>query len=175
MTALQTRVRVEGHCEPRFEPVRAAFAGNFASGADVGACVAVTIDGELVVDLWGGYLDEARTAPWREDNIVSVFSTTKTMCALCALLLADRGEIDLDAPVARYWPAFAANGKDGVLVRHLLGHTAGLPGLDTPMHRRRSLRLGEDASASSSARRRGGRPGRLRPTTPSRKAIWWVR
>lgn len=133
MTALETEVRVEGRCEPKFEPVRAAFAGNFVSGADVGACVAVTIDGQLVVDLWGGYLDEARTTPWREDSIITVFSTTKTMCALCALLLADRGDLDLDAPVARYWPAFAANGKDGVLVRHLLGHTAGLPGLDTPI------------------------------------------
>ena len=89
---------------------------------------AVTVDGELAVDLWGGHLDEARTAPWRSDTIAGVASTSKTVTALCALLLADRGELDLDAPVARYWPAFAQAGKAGVLVRHLLGHTSGLPG-----------------------------------------------
>jgi CubicO group peptidase (beta-lactamase class C family) len=124
---------VQGRCDPRFEAVRAAFTHNFASGADVGASVAVTVDGELVVDLWGGHLDEARQTPWREDTIVPVFSTTKTMTALCALLLADRGELDFDAPVSRYWPEFSANGKEGVLVRHLLGHTSGLPGWDEPV------------------------------------------
>jgi CubicO group peptidase (beta-lactamase class C family) len=133
MTAIEANAPVQGRCDPRFEAVRAAFVHNFDSGADVGACVAVTIDGELVVDLWGGYVDKARATPWREDSIITVFSTTKTMTALCALLLADRGELDFDAPVARYWPAFAANGKEGVLIRHVLGHTAGLPGLDEPV------------------------------------------
>jgi CubicO group peptidase (beta-lactamase class C family) len=130
MSTLDAPSGVSGVCEPRFEPLRAAFERNFATGADVGASVAVTIDGELVVDLWGGHADEARTRPWEKDTIVTVFSTTKTMLALCALMLADRGELDFDAPVARYWPAFAANGKQGVLVRHLLGHTSGLPGWD---------------------------------------------
>jgi CubicO group peptidase (beta-lactamase class C family) len=130
MTTPKPASQIDGHCDPRFDAVRSAFVHNLETGADVGACVAVTVDGELVVDLWGGYLDEARERPWREDSIVTVFSTTKTMTALCALMLADRRELDLDAPVARYWPAFAANGKEGVLVRHLLGHTAGLPGWD---------------------------------------------
>ena len=79
---------------------------------DVGASVAVTVDGELVVDLWGGQPDEARTPPWERDTITNVWSTTKTMTALCALILADRGELDLHAPVARYWPEFAAAGKE---------------------------------------------------------------
>lgn len=100
---------------------------------DVGASVAVYVDGAPVVDLWGGYADEARTRPWERDTITAVWSTTKTMTALCALILADRGELDLDAPVAAYWPEFAAAGKDDVRVRHVLGHTAGLPSWDEPL------------------------------------------
>src|SRR5271155_4968095 len=123
---------IGGVCDARFTAVRDAFADNFAKG-DIGASVAVSVDGELVVDLWGGHLDEARTAPWRGDTIAGVASTSKTVTALCALLLADRGELDLDAPVARYWPAFAQAGKAGVLVRHLLGHTSGLPGWSEPL------------------------------------------
>ena len=119
---------VEGVCPPRFQAIRDAFQTNFGGGEDVGASVAVTLDGELVVDLWGGFVDEAKTTRWQADTITGVASTTKTMTALCALLLADRGELDLDAPVARYWPEFAAADKAGVLVRHLLGHTSGLPG-----------------------------------------------
>jgi CubicO group peptidase (beta-lactamase class C family) len=84
------------------------------------------------VDVWGGFADADRTIPWQRDTIVNVWSVTKTMTALCALILADRGELDLDGPVARYWPEFAAAGKDGVLVRHLLAHTAGLPDWDSP-------------------------------------------
>jgi CubicO group peptidase (beta-lactamase class C family) len=97
---------------------------------DVGGSAAVYVDGEPVVDVWGGYADAARTRPWQRDTIVNVWSVTKTMTALCALILADRGELDLDAPVARYWPEFGAAGKQGVLVRHLLSHTAGLPDWD---------------------------------------------
>jgi CubicO group peptidase (beta-lactamase class C family) len=100
---------------------------------DVGASAAVYVDGEPLVDIWGGYTDAARTVPWERDTITNVFSTTKTMTALCALILADRGDLDLAAPVAAYWPEFAAAGKEGVLVRHLLGHTAGLPDWDEPM------------------------------------------
>ena len=102
---------IAGVCDPRFEPVKDAFAENFLKGLDVGASVAVTIDGELVVDLWGGAADAGRTAPWERDTLVGVFSTTKTMTALTALWLADQGELDLEAPVARYWPEFAASGK----------------------------------------------------------------
>jgi CubicO group peptidase (beta-lactamase class C family) len=123
---------VHGTCDERFEGVRAALAANFDAGLDVGASAAVVLDGEFVVDVWGGVIDDAGT-PWDRDTIINVYSTTKTMTALSALLLADRGELDLEAPVARYWPEFAANGKDGVLVRHLLGHTAGLAGWSEPM------------------------------------------
>ena len=124
---------VQGTCDARFERVREAFAANLDQGLDVGASVAVTIAGQPVVDLWGGSTDAEGTTPWQRDTIINVWSTTKTMTALCALVLADRGEIDLHAPVARYWPEFSANGKEGVEVRHLLAHTAGLPGWDVPM------------------------------------------
>jgi CubicO group peptidase (beta-lactamase class C family) len=109
------------------------FSANLASGEDCGASVAVVIDGEMVVDMWGGYADEARTTPWHRDTITNVWSSTKTVMAVCALMLADRGQLDLDAPVAKYWPEFAANGKEGVLVRHLLSHTSGVSGWAQPV------------------------------------------
>jgi CubicO group peptidase (beta-lactamase class C family) len=126
-------VPVDGTCDDRFSPVREVMVSNLEAGHDVGCSVAVVLDGELVVDLWGGHLDEARTTPWQRDTIVTVFSATKVMTNLCALLLADRGEIGLDQPVARYWPEFAAAGKERVEVRHVLGHTAGLPGFTEPV------------------------------------------
>ncbi len=119
---------VEGFVNDRFAAVRDVFANNLASGADLGASFSVTLAGETVVDLWGGFADEARNRPWAKDTIVNVYSTTKTMTALTALILADRGELDFDAPVARYWPEFAANGKEGVKVSHLMSHSAGLSG-----------------------------------------------
>ncbi len=124
---------ISGTCDERFSAVRDALAANLDDGLDVGASAAVMVDGEVVVDIWGGFADEARTVAWGRDTITNVWSTTKTMTALCALILADRGEIDLHAPVARYWPEFAAAGKDRVEVRHLLGHTAGLSGWQEPM------------------------------------------
>lgn len=123
---------VHGSCDERFETVRAALAASFDAGLDVGASAAVVLDGELVADVWGGVIDDDGT-PWGRDTIINVYSTTKTMTALSALLLVDRGELDLDAPVVTYWPEFAAAGKDGILVRHLLGHTAGLSGWSEPM------------------------------------------
>jgi CubicO group peptidase (beta-lactamase class C family) len=126
-------VTVDGVCDERFAKVREVFAGHFESGADVGASVAVVLDGELVVDLWGGHVDPELTTPWERDTITNVWSTTKTMTALCALVLADRGELDFHAPVARYWPEFSAAGKGGVEVRHLMSHTAGLPGWSEPI------------------------------------------
>ncbi|MBW8740453.1 MAG: beta-lactamase family protein [Streptomyces turgidiscabies] len=125
-------VETFGTCTDQFAAVREALTASL-NDKDVGASVAVYLDGEPVVDLWGGHTDEARTALWERDTITNTWSTTKTMTALCALVLADRGELDLDAPVARYWPEFAANGKDDVLIRHVLGHTAGLPTWDAPM------------------------------------------
>ena len=117
----------------RFAPLREAFAANFTSGNEVGASFCATVDGETVVDLWGGWADEARTRAWQSDTIINVYSTTKTMTALVALLLADRGELDFEAPVARYWPEFATNGKAEVKVSHLMSHSAGLPDWHEPI------------------------------------------
>ena len=125
-------MEIRGTCKPGFEAVRDAFEANFDDGLEVGAAAAVTLDGEFVVDVWGGDADTEGT-PWQRDTIVNVYSTTKTMAATCLLMLADRGELDFDAPVARYWPEFAQNGKDGVLVRHVMAHTAGVPGFDPPL------------------------------------------
>ncbi len=119
---------VAGFTQDKFAAVREAFEANFASGADVGASFCATQDGETVVDLWGGFADAAKTRPWQKDTIVNVYSTTKTMTFLTALLIADRGELDFDAPVARYWPEFAANGKADIKVSHLMAHSAGMAG-----------------------------------------------
>lgn len=121
---------IHGSCDPRFAKVRDAFAANFTAGREVGASFAATLDGELVVDLWGGFADGARTRPWQGDTLANVWSTTKAAAALVAHVLADRGELDLDAPVARYWPEFAANGKAAIPVHMLLSHRAGLAGID---------------------------------------------
>lgn len=123
---------VRGQCAARFAGVRAAFEENFGERDELGAAVTVTLGGETVVDLWGGWADAARTRPWERDTVVNVWSTTKGTTALCAHILADRGLLDLDAPVARYWPEFAAAGKEGVLVRHLLSHRSGLAGPRDP-------------------------------------------
>ena len=122
-----------GTCSARFDPLRELFAAKLESGEDLGASLAVNIDGEMVVDLWGGWADEARTAPWTENTIANVFSTTKCMTSLAALMLVDRGELDLDANVAAYWPEFAARGKAGIKVRQLLSHTSGVSGWDQPI------------------------------------------
>ncbi len=125
-------VEVHGTCEPGFEPVQDAFVANFEQGLELGACAAVTVDGRSVVDIWAGDADQ-HGRPWDADTIINVYSTTKTMAATCVLMLVDRGDLDLDASVATYWPEFAANGKEGVLLRHVLGHTAGVPGFDPPL------------------------------------------
>ncbi|MFH8801991.1 serine hydrolase domain-containing protein [Streptomyces sp. NPDC017936] len=124
--------QVHGHCDERFAAVRTAFEENFRERGELGAAVAVTVDGVTVADLWGGWADAARTRAWERDTLVNVWSTSKGPVALCAHVLADRGLLDLDAPVAAYWPEFAAAGKERVLVRHLLSHRAGLSGLREP-------------------------------------------
>jgi CubicO group peptidase (beta-lactamase class C family) len=118
---------VQGHCEPRFERLRAALADIMAAGTEVGAALAVCVDEQPVVDIWAGHADAARTRPWARDTIVNLFSVGKAVTAICALRLAEAGRLDLDAPVARYWPEFAQAGKSRLLVRHLLTHEAGLP------------------------------------------------
>jgi len=124
---------IQGTWQPQYEGVATALSDSLDAGTDTGASVAVLIGGEPVVDIWGGTVDEAGTAPWVEDTLVNVWSMTKTMTFLCALMLADRGELDFHAPVSRYWPEFAAAGKEAVEVRHLMSHSAGLPGWDEPM------------------------------------------
>lgn len=123
---------LQGSYDDLFVAVPTALAGMLDDG-DAGGSVAVFVDGEPVVDVWDGFADADRTVAWQRDTITNVHSVTKTMTALCALILADRGDLDLDAPVSRYWPEFAAAGKEKVLVRHLLAHTAGLPDWDGPI------------------------------------------
>ena len=124
---------VSGFCDARFEPLRDILAANLAAGEDLGASVAVTLHGVPVVDLWGGWMDAAHTQPWREHTITNVWSTTKTMTSLAALVLVERGELDVHAPVAKYWPEFAANGKADVKVRHLMSHTSGVSAWAQPV------------------------------------------
>ncbi len=125
---------IHGTCDERFTVMRDLLTASLDAGTDLGASVAVVFDDELVVDIWGGWADAAGTVPWDRDTITNVWSTTKTMTALCALMLVDAGQLDLDAAVSRYWPEFGAAGKEGtVLLRHLLGHTSGLPGWSEPV------------------------------------------
>lgn len=123
---------LNGTVSPAFEPVRDAVEYQLHSGAEVGLSLVVDVDGRKVVDLWGGHRDAARTQPWQRDTITNVWSITKTVTSLAALLLVDTGELDVYAPVARYWPEFAANRKQHVEVRHVLSHTSGVSGLDHP-------------------------------------------
>ena len=139
---------IHGTCDPRFTGVREAFAANFAGGLDVGASVAVSLAGELVVDLWGGFADGDRTRPWERDTIINVFSDDQDDDgARGARARRPRPRSTSMRPVARYWPEFAANGKGDVRVRHLLSHTAGVSGWEERIDDRGPLRLGEgDAS-----------------------------
>ena len=116
-------------CEPAFAMVREELVRNFAGRGEVGAAVCVQVDGQTVVDLWGGVADRATGRAWTADTRVVVYSCTKGATALCAHILADRGQLDLDAPVAQYWPEFATNGKEGVLVSMMLDHSVGVPAL----------------------------------------------
>jgi CubicO group peptidase (beta-lactamase class C family) len=122
-----------GTCDARFGAVRTALVRNFREHGEVGAAVAITLEGRPVVDLWAGWADRARTRPWRQDTLVNVFSVGKAMAALSLLILVERGSVDLDAPVARYWPEFAARGKAEVTVRMVLSHRAGVPAIRRPL------------------------------------------
>jgi CubicO group peptidase (beta-lactamase class C family) len=124
---------IHGRCDARFARVRSALADNFAVHDELGAAVAVALDGRLVVDLWAGWADGARTRAWTADTLVDVFSAGKAMAALVLLRSIEGGLVDVDAPVMRYWPAFGAAGKEGVTVRHVLAHRAGLPAIRQPL------------------------------------------
>ena len=121
-------MEIHGYCHERFGAVREAFERNFAERGEVGATFAATVGGECVADLWAGHRDAERTLPWERDTLVCVYSTTKTMTSLAALILCDRGELRFDDPVTKYWPEYGQNGKASTELRHVMGHTAGLPG-----------------------------------------------
>ncbi|WP_234328021.1 serine hydrolase domain-containing protein [Streptomyces sp. NRRL F-2664] len=128
----KTLLEVSGSCESRFESVQAVLEEQLQSGAELGASLYVDLDGKGVVDIWGGFRDVSRNVPWTRDTLTNVWSTTKAVTSLAALLLVDRGLLDVDAPVRTYWPEFAASGKKSVLVRHLLSHTSGVSGWEKP-------------------------------------------
>jgi CubicO group peptidase (beta-lactamase class C family) len=123
---------VEGEADSRFAELRAEFQRQLDSGQELGASIAVVDHGKPVVDLWGGLREVERTSPWVRDTITNVWSITKTMTTLAALMLADRGLLDLDAPVADYWPEFAQNGKAAITVKQVMSHTAGVSGWEMP-------------------------------------------
>jgi CubicO group peptidase (beta-lactamase class C family) len=133
MTDLRAPGDVQGWTDPSFESVREAFSANFEQGLEVGAAFSAYHDGRKVVDLWGGVADRATSRPWEEDTLILVFSTTKGATALCANMLAERGLLDVDAPVAQYWPEFAQAGKEHIRVRELMSHQAGLAWVDRSM------------------------------------------
>jgi CubicO group peptidase (beta-lactamase class C family) len=126
-------VEIQGCCDRRFAGLRSAFESNFREHGEVGAALTVALEGRPVVDLWAGWADRARTRPWVRDTLVNVFSVGKPMAALCLLMLIERGQVDLDAPVAEHWHEFAAAGKSEVTVRMLLSHRAGLPAIRRPL------------------------------------------
>jgi CubicO group peptidase (beta-lactamase class C family) len=126
-------VEIQGHCDPRFSAVKDVLAASIESGTDIGASFAAYINGERVVDIWAGHLDLEQSKPWQEDTLVNVYSTTKTMSFLCAMLLAEQGRLDFEANVSDYWPEFAQNGKESIKVWHLMNHAAGLSGTDEPL------------------------------------------
>ncbi|KHN94995.1 beta-lactamase [Metarhizium album ARSEF 1941] len=124
---------INGECDAKFANVRQLLQQQLASGDELGASICVSINGKTVVDIWGGHVDADRTRPWAKDTLCAVWSTTKCVTNLAALMLVDRGLLDPDEKVARYWPEFAANGKENVEVRHFLGHTSGLAAWESPV------------------------------------------
>ena len=155
---------VHGTCDPRFETVKTAFADNFDQGLDVGASAAVVLDGELVADVWGGTSTRPSTTRGQRDTIINVYSTTKTMTSLSALMLADRGELDVDGKVVRYWPEFAAAGKAGSSSAISSATPPGCRAGKSPWSSRIST-IGKTAPRGSPRRRRGGNRARRRVIT----------
>lgn len=133
MTPPSTAPTVHGFVASGYEQVATAFERNFSEHGEIGAAFAACVDGELVVDLWGGTANRPRALSWERETLVGIFSGSKGLTATCLLLLLERGQVELDAPVCRYWPEFAANGKQDIRVRDVVCHEAGLPGLLTPV------------------------------------------
>lgn len=126
-------MEVKGNFDPAFKEIVDTFVKQYEKGLDIGSSLAMTYEGELVVDIWAGSRDKSQTLPWEEDTLVNVFSSTKNATSLCAYILADRGQLDFFAPVSKYWPEFGQNGKDKILVSQIMSHSAGLPGWDEPV------------------------------------------
>jgi len=126
-------IEIHGYCDARFQPLKDAFRAGFNEGSEVGASMALMLEGRAVLDVWAGHRDWARTKPWEQDTIVQVFSAAKIATVFSLLMLIDRQQVDLDATVATYWPEFAAGGKDRVTVRQAMTHRAGVPGFDPPV------------------------------------------
>lgn len=121
---------IGGFCDPQFEEVKNTFVSHFEKGWEDGASFAITMNGKFVVDLWGGYANEAHTIPWEKDTIVCTYSTTKVMTVICGLILSDRGLLDFEAPVSKYWPEFVQNGKEHMPVKYIFAHMSGLAGIE---------------------------------------------
>ena len=119
---------IDGSSDPKFDKLRFAFEKNFHDELDIGSSLGVSLNGEVVVNLWGGYKDKELKSKWEEDTIINVWSSTKNKASLCALLLFERGLLDFDTPVADYWPEFSENGKEKILVKNIMSHSSGLSG-----------------------------------------------
>ena len=127
---MSNEIEVKGYTDPKFESIKDIFIENFHEFNEVGASFAVFLDKKFVVDIWGGYSNPEKTKPWIKNSICKVYSTNKIITAICALILVDRGLLDLDAPVAKYWPEFGQSGKEKLFVRYLFSHSAGLAGFE---------------------------------------------
>ena len=161
---------IDGWVATEFEPVLDAFTQNFDERGEVGAAVCVYVDGRPVVDLWGGVADTRTGAPWREDTIVLVYSSTKGVTSVCANLMIERGLLDPDATVASVWPEFAANGKEAITVGQVLSHQAGLPYVEGDVHARAVARVGADGARARGAGADLGTRERRTATTCARSA-----
>jgi CubicO group peptidase (beta-lactamase class C family) len=124
---------IHGHFDRRFSALADILSASIDAGTDVGASAAVTLDGEMVVDIWGGWANAQKTELWQADTLTTVWSCTKTITTLAALVLIERGELDVDKPVAYYWPEFGVNGKEAIAIRHILSHTSGVSGWEQPI------------------------------------------
>ncbi len=126
-------MEIHGKFDERFISIVNCYENQFNIGLDIGSSLAITYEGEKVVDIWAGTRDKAQTLPWEENTIVNVFSSTKNATSLAAYVLADHGKLDFSAPVAEYWPEFAQKGKENILVSHIMSHSSGLPGWEEPV------------------------------------------
>ena len=126
-------MEIQGRYDEKFESIVDCYKKQFELGLDIGSSLALTYEGEIVIDIWAGTRDKAQSLPWEENTIVNVFSSTKNATSLAAYVLADQGKLDFSTPVAEYWPEFAQNGKENILVSHIMSHSSGLPGWDEPV------------------------------------------